>query len=609
VTQVVAQEHGLDKALDVSLIALADDALTAGTPVRIDLPVRNVNRTVGTMLGSRVTRRFGGAGLPTGPSTSRSPARRGSPWAPSSRAASPCGWSATPTTTSARACPAAACRCARARTPPSSPRTTSSPATRCCYGATAGSLFVRGRVGERFCVRNSGATAVVEGVGDHACEYMTGGRVAILGTTGRNVAAGMSGGVAYVLDLDVAKVNGEMVELEPLTEGDVETLREMLSDHLAETGSAVAELLLGDWPPAAARFTKVMPRDYKRVLEAMERARADGVDVDAAVMASVAPVPSSTTPHREEGLSHGRPHRLPAARSCAAAAAARRRPHPRLEGGLRGVPDRAPARAGLPVHGLRHPVLPQRLPAREPHPRVERPGVEGRLERGVERLHATNNFPEFTGRCARAVRGGVRARHQRRPGDHQAGRGRDRRPAWADGLVRPQPPMQRTGKRVAVVGSGPAGLAAAQQLTRAGHDVVVLERADRIGGLLRYGIPEFKMEKQVLDRRLEQLRAEGTEFRTGVDVGVDVTVQQLREEYDAVLLAGGSTLGGTCPSRAATSTASTWRWSTSSRRTACRRATCSAPRSTPPARTSSSSAAATPAPTASARRSGRAPAR
>jgi glutamate synthase (NADPH/NADH) large chain len=169
------------------------------------------------------------------------------------------------------------------------------------YGATAGSLFVRGRVGERFCVRNSGATAVVEGVGDHACEYMTGGRVAILGTTGRNVAAGMSGGVAYVLDLDVAKVNGEMVELEPLTEGDVETLREMLSDHLAETGSAVAELLLGDWPPAAARFTKVMPRDYKRVLEAMERARADGVDVDAAVMASVAPVPSSTTPTAKKG--------------------------------------------------------------------------------------------------------------------------------------------------------------------------------------------------------------------------------------------------------------------------------------------------------------------
>jgi glutamate synthase (NADPH/NADH) large chain len=139
------------------------------------------------------------------------------------------------------------------------------------YGATSGSLFLNGRVGERFCVRNSGATAVVEGVGDHALEYMTGGRVAILGPTGRNVAAGMSGGIAYIADLDVTDVNGEMVDLEELDAGDVETLRQMLTDHVTETGSALAATLLGD----LSRFTKVMPRDYKRVLAELAKQTED----------------------------------------------------------------------------------------------------------------------------------------------------------------------------------------------------------------------------------------------------------------------------------------------------------------------------------------------
>jgi glutamate synthase (NADPH/NADH) small chain len=166
----------------------------------------------------------------------------------------------------------------------------------------------------------------------------------------------------------------------------------------------------------------------------------------------------------------------------------------------------------------------------------------------IERLHATNNFPEFTGRLCPA------------PCEAACVLGINEDPvtikqveveiidkAWEQGWVAPQPALEHTGKRVAVVGSGPAGLAAAQQLTRAGHDVVVLERADRVGGLLRYGIPAFKMEKRVLERRLQQMRDEGTRFRTGVDVGVDVTVAELRQEYDAVVLAGGSTLGRDLP--------------------------------------------------------------
>ena len=166
----------------------------------------------------------------------------------------------------------------------------------------------------------------------------------------------------------------------------------------------------------------------------------------------------------------------------------------------------------------------------------------------IERLHATNNFPEFTGRlcpapCESACVLGIN--------DDAVTIKQieveiiDR--AFEEGWVVPQPARAKTGRRVAVVGSGPAGLAAAQQLTRAGHEVVVFERADRIGGLLRYGIPEFKMEKRVLDRRLAQMTAEGTEFRTSVNAGVDVTASQLKADFDAVLLAGGSTLGRDLP--------------------------------------------------------------
>jgi glutamate synthase (NADPH/NADH) large chain len=154
------------------------------------------------------------------------------------------------------------------------------------YGATAGEAFFAGLAGERFCVRNSGAVAVVEGVGDHGCEYMTGGRTVILGPVGRNFAAGMSGGIAYVLDLDPVRVNQEMVDLDPLEDDDRAFLAERVTAHLAATGSATAAALLEGWDQALARFAKIMPKDFKRVLAARAQAEAEGRDVDEAVMAA-----------------------------------------------------------------------------------------------------------------------------------------------------------------------------------------------------------------------------------------------------------------------------------------------------------------------------------
>ncbi len=285
-TCVREQDHGLDRALDNELIARCAPALESGAPVSFELPVRNVNRTVGTMLGAEVTRRHGGRGLPEGTIDLTLCGSAGQSFG----AFLPRGvvlrleGDANDYVGKGLSGGTVVVRPSRNAAVANDDDVIAGNVL--AYGATGGSLYVRGVVGERFCVRNSGATAVVEGVGDHALEYMTGGRAAILGPTGRNVAAGMSGGTAYVLDLDQGRVNREMVDLEPLDDGDRETLRQMLVAHQAETGSPRAAALLADWPAQSVRFTKIMPRDYKRVLATMEAARQAGQDVDEAVMAA-----------------------------------------------------------------------------------------------------------------------------------------------------------------------------------------------------------------------------------------------------------------------------------------------------------------------------------
>ena len=280
--QTTTQDHGLSKALDNKLIEICQPAIQKGELVRAQFDIRNVNRTVGTMLGSQITRKYGGQGLPTGTIELTFNGTAGQSFG----AFIPQGLTLRLEGDTNDYLGKGLSGGKIVVRPDRKAKFESSlnviAGNVAAYGATSGTLFVRGLVGERFCVRNSGVTAVVEGVGDHACEYMTGGRVVVLGQTGRNFAAGMSGGIAYVVDLNIENVNSEMVELESLDESDKDFLSSILKDYLEETDSPLAMHLLED--KDFKKFTKVMPREYKRVLQAQAKAKKDGTDPMEAVM-------------------------------------------------------------------------------------------------------------------------------------------------------------------------------------------------------------------------------------------------------------------------------------------------------------------------------------
>jgi glutamate synthase (NADPH/NADH) large chain len=284
--KVREQNHGLDAALDNTLIQLAEGALLDGTPVKLELPVRNVNRTVGTMLGSFVTRRFGAEGLPR---DTIDVTFRGS-GGQSFGAFLPAGVTlrliGDTNDYAGKGLSGGIISVRPSEDAPFVAEENVIAGNVIAYGATSGEIYLRGVVGERFCVRNSGATVVCEGVGDHALEYMTGGVAVILGATGRNIGAGMSGGYAYVLDLDPAVLNTELADAAPLDDEDALRLRGVLEAHVAHTDSAVASSLLTEWDLSLNRFTAIVARDFKKVVLATRAAEAAGIDVDTAVMAA-----------------------------------------------------------------------------------------------------------------------------------------------------------------------------------------------------------------------------------------------------------------------------------------------------------------------------------
>ncbi len=277
-----AQDHGIDAVLDQQLVKLCAPALEARQPVILDLPIRNINRTTGAILGSELTRRHGGAGLPADTIQIRFHGSAGQSFGCFLPAGITLRLEGDANDYTGKGLSGGKIVVYPPRQSPFAAEEQILIGNVALYGATGGQAFFRGKAGERFCVRNSGARAVVEGTGDHGCEYMTGGVAVILGRTGRNFAAGMSGGMAFVLDEAgdfASRCNHEMVDLDPFDQDDDQRqVRALLEEHLAETDSPVARRVLAEWESLKARFVKVMPRDYKRALRQMAEQEAVAAD-------------------------------------------------------------------------------------------------------------------------------------------------------------------------------------------------------------------------------------------------------------------------------------------------------------------------------------------
>ncbi|CAG9813889.1 unnamed protein product [Phaedon cochleariae] len=422
----------------------------------------------------------------------------------------------------------------------------------CLYGATLGRAYMRGIASERFAVRNSGAVAVVEGVGDHGCEYMTGGVVLILGLTGRNFAAGMSGGIAYVWDVDgkfSTRCNMEMVELCKLEDrDDLQLVKTLLEEFIELTGSLVAAKLLEEFEQRRKEFVKVFPYEYQKAL----RQKGVGTPVNQAVngepkIQDLEDIVGDLTVEQkkaERALDKTRGF-MKYPRETAPYRPAEKRlkdwdeiyNFTHVRKGLRVQAARC-MECGVPFcqsnsHGC---------PLGNIIPKWNLLVFQNQWRQALNHLLQTNNFPEFTGRVCPAPCEAACVLGISEPSvtikniecaiiDH----------AFENGWIVPQVPSVRTGKRVAIVGSGPAGLACAHQLNKAGHSVTVFERNDRVGGLLQYGIPTMKLSKAVVQRRVDLLSAEGISFKTNVNVGKDISAKELSEEYDGLVLTTGAT--------------------------------------------------------------------
>jgi len=563
------QDHRLYVRLDNKLISEAELTLDKGLPSRIECDIVNTDRAMGTSLSYQISKRYGEAGLPMDTVHVNIKGSAGQSF----------GAFLAPGVTlelEGDANDYVGKGLSGGRLIIYPPRSAVFKAEEnilignvCLYGATSGTCFFRGVAAERFAVRNSGATAVVEGIGDHGCEYMTGGRVVILGGTGRNFAAGMSGGIAYVLDIRhdfMSKLNTEMVEASGLDDPEeVAFVRGLVEDHHHYTGSELAARVLVDFNRALPRFVKVLPVDYKRVLqeEAAKAAEAKRAEYNLPIVSGVhgGKGGKAKVDDMEDSVGdHARDKKKALVLDKTKGFMKYHRRSERYRSAKSRVKDWAELSARLDEDELKYqsarcmdcgvPFCQSETgcPISNIIPKWNELVFQNQWRDALNRLLMTNNFPEFTGRvCPAPCEGACVLGINEDPVGIKSIECAIIDRGFEMGWMVPQPPEVRTGKTVAVVGSGPAGLAAADQLNRAGHAVTVYERADRPGGLLMYGIPNMKLDKRIVKRRTDFMAAEGIRFRTGVAVGEDVSLADLKAENDAVVVCTGATVARDLP--------------------------------------------------------------
>lgn len=590
--RVRKQDHRLHVRLDNKLIDESELTLEHGLPAKIQCEIINTDRAMGTTLSYRVSKRFGEAGLPNDTVHVDVTGNAGQSFGAFLAPGITLELEGDANDYVGKGLSGGRIIIYPPQDSPFNSEENILIGNTCLYGATSGTCFFSGIAAERFAVRNSGATAVVEGVGDHGCEYMTGGRVVVLGSTGRNFAAGMSGGIAYVLDIAQEfsdNVNKAQVELcQVVDPAEIAFLRGLIEDHRHYTGSAVANRVLQDFNRILPLFVKVLPTDYKKVLEEEQQRKINEKNRE---------MGGFMRPYKEDpsaDATNGEVLRITksslALKDMIIDPSRTKVEEPDVEDVEDVVLDTAKARTkpkldklrGFKLYKRRHEIyrhpstrtqdwaeLSNRLskqdlefqaarcmdcgvpfcqsdygcPVSNIIPKWNELVFKDRWYDALQRLLMTNNFPEFTGRvCPAPCEGACVLGINEAPVGIKSIEAAIIDYGFEKGWISAYKVEQRTGKTVAVVGSGPAGLACADQLNRAGHSVTVYERSDRFGGLLMYGIPNMKLDKRIVQRRVDLLRDSGIQFVNNTTIGEDIALNELKNSYDAVVMTVGSTI-------------------------------------------------------------------